>query len=176
MSSEKKVNIDKGTIIKDLLDKVNSSPFLIVIDYTGVSVPEFTALRASLAADGASCTVAKNSYMSKALLQAGLPDISDALKGQTAYVTGQSDVCAAARVINAFAKTSKKAEYKVGILDGAQLSPERIRELGDLPSREVLLATLLGTLNAPGAALARVLQAYVDKHQESEVPSESASS
>ncbi len=174
MSTEKKVNVDKETIISGLLAKVNSSPFLIVIDYTGVSVPEFTALRASLAADGAKCTVAKNSYMTKALAQAGLPDISEALKGQTAYVTGQSDICAAARVINAFAKSSKKAEYKAGILDGAQLTPDRLRALGDLPSREVLLATLLGTLNAPGAALARVLQAYVDKHQKEEEATEPA--
>ncbi len=163
MSTEKKVNADKETIISQLLEKVNGSPFLIVIDYAGVSVPEFTALRASLAANGASCTVAKNSYMAKALAQAGLPDISSDLKGQTAYVTGQSDICAAAKVINAFAKVSKKAEYKTGILDGAQLTPDKIRALGDLPSREVLLATLLGTINGAGAALARVIQAHVDQ-------------
>ena len=162
MSTEKKVNADKETIISQLLEKVNGSPFLIVIDYAG-SVPEFTALRASLAANGASCTVAKNSYMAKALAQAGLPDISSDLKGQTAYVTGQSDICAAAKVINAFAKVSKKAEYKTGILDGAQLTPDKIRALGDLPSREVLLATLLGTINGAGAALARVIQAHVDQ-------------
>ena len=163
MSTDKKVNADKEVIISQLLAKVNASPFLIVIDYAGVSVPEFTTLRASLAGVGASCTVAKNSYMAKALTQAGLPDITDALKGQTAYVTGESDICSAAKVINGFAKTSKKAAYKVGILDGAQLEPAKIQALGELPSREVLLATLLGTINGAGAALARVLQAHVDK-------------
>ncbi len=163
MSTEKKVNADKQSIISQLLEKVNGSPFLIVIDYAGVTVPEFTALRASLAASGASCTVAKNSYMVKALTRAGLPDISAALRGQTAYVTGQSDICAAAKVINNFASASKKAAYKTGILDGAQLSPDKLRSLGELPSREVLLATLLGTINGAGAALARVIQAHVDK-------------
>ena len=167
MSTDKKVNADKEVIISQLLAKVNASPFLIVIDYAGVSVPEFTTLRASLAGVGASCTVAKNSYMAKALTQAGLPDITDALKGQTAYVTGESDICSAAKVINGFAKTSKKAAYKVGILvgilDGAQLEPAKIQALGELPSREVLLATLLGTINGAGAALARVIQAHVDK-------------
>ena len=88
MSTEKKVNADKETIVANLLEKVNASPFLVVIDYTGVTVPEFTKLRASLADAGASCMVAKNSFMSKALAEAGLPDISAALKGQTAYVTG----------------------------------------------------------------------------------------
>ena len=163
MSTDKKVNADKEVIISQLLAKVNASPFLIVIDYAGVSVPEFTTLRASLAGVGASCTVAKNSYMAKALTQAGLPDITDALKGQTAYVTGESDIRSAAKVINGFAKTSKKAAYKVGILDGAQLEPAKIQALGELPSREVLLATLLGTINGAGAALARVIQAHVDK-------------
>ena len=163
MSTDKKVNADKEVIISQLLAKVNASPFLIVIDYAGVSVPEFTTLRASLAGVGASCTVAKNSYMAKALTQAGLPDITDALKGQTAYVTGESDICSAAKVINGFAKTSKKAAYKVGILDGAQLEPAKIQALGELPSREVLLATLLSTINGAGAALARVIQAHVDK-------------
>ena len=163
MSTEKKVKADKETIVANLLEKVNASPFLVVIDYAGVTVPEFTKLRASLAEAGASCTVAKNSFMAKAVAEAGLPDISAHLKGQTAYVTGGSDICAAAKVINTFAKASKKAAYKTGILDGAELTPEKIQALGDLPSREVLLATLLGTINGAGAALARVIQAYVDK-------------
>ena len=163
MSTVKKVNADKETIVAHLLEKVNASPFLLVIDYTGVTVPEFTGLRANLAAAGASCTVAKNSFMAKAVAEAGLPDISASLKGQTAYVMGDGDICAAAKVINAFAKSSKKAAYKTGILDGAELTPDKIQALGDLPSREVLLATLLGTINGAGAALARVIQAYVDK-------------
>ena len=163
MSTEKKVNADKETIVTQLLEKVNASPFLLVIDYTGVTVPEFTGLRANLAAAGASCTVAKNSYVAKAIAAAGLPDISSSLKGQTAYVMGGSDICSAAKVINTFAKASKKAAYKTGILDGAELTPDKIQALGDLPSRDVLLATLLGTINGAGAALARVIKAYVDK-------------
>ena len=163
MSNEKKLNPDKGVIIDSLVAKVNATPFIIVIDYAGVTVPEFTTLRANLAAAGASCVVAKNTFMTKAIAAAGLPDISAALKGQTAYVMGESDVCAAAKVINTFAKASKKAAYKAGILDGAELTPDKIKALGDLPSREVLLATLLGTINGAGAALARVIKAYVDK-------------
>ncbi len=163
MSTVKKVNPDKTTIIDDLKAKVDATPFVIVIDYTGVTVPEFTTLRADLSAAGASCVVAKNTFMAKAIKEAGLPDISAALKGQTAYVMGNSDVCAAAKAINNFAKKSKKGAYKAGILDGAELTPDKLKALGDLPSREVLLATLLGTINGAGSALARVIQAYVDK-------------
>lgn len=163
MSTEKKVNADKGIIIDGLLEKVNASPFLLVIDYTGVTVPEFTKLRAALAEAGASCLVAKNTFMAKAISRAGLPDITASLTGQTAYIMGDSDVCAAAKAVNTFAKASKKTAWKTGILDGAELTPEKIKALGDLPSREVLLATLLGTINGAGSALARVIQAYVDK-------------
>ncbi|MCD7798063.1 MAG: 50S ribosomal protein L10 [Akkermansiaceae bacterium] len=161
------MNPDKRIIIDGLLERVNASPFVIVIDYTGISVPEFTGLRAALAEGGASCHVAKNNFMRSALAEAGLPDIGEHLQGQTAFVTGMTDVCSAARAINTFAKSSKKASYKVAILDGAVLAASEIQAIGDLPSREVLLAKLLGTINGAGAALARVIQAYVDKSKAS---------
>ncbi len=157
------MNPDKSIIIDDLLARVNASPFLIVIDYTKVTVPEFSELRAKLAESGAQCHVAKNNFMRKALSQAGLPDISEHLAGQTAFITGQNDVIAAAKAVNTFAKTSKKAAYKVALVDGSVLTPEAIQALGELPSRDALLAKLLGTINAVGSALARVIQAYVDK-------------
>ncbi len=169
------MNSDKKIIIDALQEQVNASPFLLVIDYTGISVPEFTALRASLLAVGAKCMVAKNTFMAKALADAGLPDISATLKGQTAFVMGNEDVCAAAKAVNTFAKTSKKAAWKSGILDGAELAPEKIKALGDLPSREILLGQLLGTINGAGSALARVLQAFVDKENGGEeAPAEQA--
>ena len=116
-----------------------------------------------LTASGAQCHVAKNNFMRTALTDAGLPDIGEHLVGQTAFITGASDVAGAAKAINTFNKASKKAEYKVAILDGAVLTADQIRAIGDLPPRDQLLAKLLGTINAAGSALARVIQAYVDK-------------
>ena len=107
------MNPDKRIIIDDLTARVNASPFLIVVDYTSITVPEFTNLRSALAACGAQCHVAKNNFMRTALTDAGLPDIGEHLVGQTAFVTGASDVAGAAKAINTFAKASKKAEYKV---------------------------------------------------------------
>lgn len=158
------MNPDKRIIIDDLTARVNASPFLIVVDYTSITVPEFTNLRSALAACGAQCHVAKNNFMRTGSDgMPAFPDIGEHLVGQTAFVTGTSDVAGAAKAINTFAKASKKAEYKVAILDGAILSADEIRAIGELPPRDQLLAKLLGTINAAGSALARVIQAYVDK-------------
>jgi len=164
------MNPDKKIILGELLERVNSSPFVLVVEYTGMTVPEFSELRNRLADNGAECHVAKNTYMKKALIEAGLPDTGDKLVGQTAFVTGESDVAAAAKVLKSFEKEFKKPAIKLGILDGDILDEAQVKAIADLPSREVLLATLLATINAPAtqlvrtvnepaASLARVIQA-----------------
>ncbi|MGA0846321.1 MAG: 50S ribosomal protein L10 [Luteolibacter sp.] len=164
------MNTDKKIIIDGLLERVNASPFVLVIDYTGMTVPHFSELRNRLSAAGAVCHVAKNTYMRKALAEAGLPDPGDQLTGQTAFITGESDVAAAAKVLKNFEKEFKKPGIKLGILDGLLLGEEQVKAIAELPPREVLLAQLLGvinapatkllrTLNEPGASLARVIQA-----------------
>ncbi|BCX46653.1 50S ribosomal protein L10 [Haloferula helveola] len=164
------MNPDKKIIIDELLERVNTSPFVLVVEYTGMTVPQFSELRTRLAASGAECHVAKNTYMKKALAEAGLPDTGDALAGQTAFVTGESDVAAAAKVLKSFEKEFQKPAIKLGILDGDILDEAQVKAIAELPSREVLLATLLGVINAPasklvrtinepGSSLARVIQA-----------------
>ena len=101
------MNPDKKIIIDELLAKVNSSPFVLVMDYTGVTVPQFSELRANLRQGGAECHVAKNTYMRAALAEAGLPDISSGLSGQTAFVTGNGEVTAAAKAVKDFVKKAK---------------------------------------------------------------------
>jgi large subunit ribosomal protein L10 len=152
------MNPDKKIIINGLLDRVNASPYLIVIDYTGLTVQQFTELRNRLDAGGASCTVAKNSYMRKALTEAGLPDIGADLVGQTAYVMGTSEVFAAAKAIKNFEKEFKKPEMKVGILGNAVLDSEKLKAIADIPSREAVLSQLLGTILEPATRIARVVQ------------------
>ncbi len=164
------MNPDKKIIIDGLLERVNASPFVLVIDYTGMTVPHFSELRNRLVATGAECHVAKNTYMRKALAEAGLPDPGDQLTGQTAFITGEQDVAAAAKVLKNFEKEFKKPGIKLGILDGLLLGEEQVKAIAELPPREVLLAQLLGvinapatkllrTLNEPGASLARVIKA-----------------
>lgn len=152
-------NPDKKFIIDGLLERINTSPFLIVVDYTGLTVTQFTELRNRLGAAGAKAVVAKNSYVKKALSEAGLPDIAESLVGQTAFITGDSEVFAAAKVVKNFEKEFKKPEFKVGILDGAVLTADKLKSIADIPSREAVLAQLLGLINEPATRIARVLNA-----------------
>lgn len=151
------MNPDKKIIINGLLDRVNASPYLIVIDYTGLTVQQFTELRNRLGAGGARCTVAKNSYMRKVLAEVGMPDISADLVGQTAFVMGDSEVFAAAKAIKNFEKEFKKPEMKIGLLGNAVLDGEKLKAIADIPSREAVLSQLLGTILEPASRIARVI-------------------
>lgn len=161
------MNPDKKIIINGLLDRVNASPYLIVIDYTGLTVKQFTELRNRLDAGGASCTVAKNSYMRKALSEAGLPDIGADLVGQMAYVMGNSEVFAAAKAIKNFEKEFKKPEMKIGILGNAVLDADKLKAIADIPSREAVLSQLLATILEPATRIARVVQSKFNPEGES---------
>jgi len=147
---------DKATIVEDLQSKLNASPFLFVADYTGLKVGQFAELRNRLWNAGARCHVVKNTFLRRAAKAAGLPELND-LKGQTAIVVGEKDVAAAAKVLKNFTAEFKKPEVRTGVVDRLVVSKEQIAAIADLPSRDVLLAILLGVLNAPASKLVRVL-------------------
>ena len=175
---------EKANIVEDLTGRLNSSPFLFVADYTGLRVDQFSELRNRLANVGARCHVVKNTFLRRAVSDAGLPELGE-LKGQSAIVVGDKDVAAAAKVLKTFAAEFKKPSIKTGIVDRLVVSNEQIQVIADLPSRDVLLATLLGVLqapasqlvrvlNEPASSLARVIKAYADKQNEGGESAESA--
>lgn len=146
----------KESIVIDLEAKLNASPFLFVADYTGLKVAQFAELRNRLHSVGARCHVVKNTFLRRAAKSAGLPEVGE-LKGQTAIVVGDKDVAAAAKVLKNFTAEFKKPEMKTGVVDRIVVTTEQIKAIADLPSRDVLLGTLLGVLNAPASQLVRVL-------------------
>ncbi len=161
---------EKSTIVDDVKLRLNAAPFLILIEYGGMNVVHFAELRKRLAEAGAQCSVVKNTFLKRALKDAGLASLDEHLTGQTALVTGEKDICATAKTLKTFAAEFKKPTMRVGILDNAILSLDQIQVLASLPSKESLQAQLLAllltpatqlvrTLNEPGASLARVLAA-----------------
>jgi large subunit ribosomal protein L10 len=165
---------EKATIVEDLSTRLNQSPFLIVTEYTGMNVLQFSELRLRLAGAGAQCRVVKNTFLRRAAAEVGYPEFANDLTGQTAIVTGESDVCAAAKILKGFSTEFQKPTVKIGVLDKAIISKEQIRALADLPPKDVLRSQLLGVLksplqklvlllNEPAASLARLLKARLDK-------------
>lgn len=166
---------EKQLIIDALLERINGSPFVLVADYGGMTVPQFEELRNRLRASGAEFHVEKNTFIKRAAQAAELPEaLGDILAGQTAIVTGDSDVCAAAKALKNFHKEFTRPEIRGGALDGEILDIAQVNALADLPAKEVLQAQLMGVLQTPGrqmatvlnesiTSLARVLQAKVDK-------------
>lgn len=146
----------KATIVEDLQAKLNASSFLFVADYTGLRVGQFAELRNRLWNAGARCHVVKNTFLKRAAADAGLPELG-VISGQSAIIVGDRDVAAAAKVLKTFAAEFQKPSVKLGIVDKVVITSEQIQTIADLPSREVLLATLLGVLNAPASKLVRVL-------------------
>lgn len=164
---------EKASIVAELNQRLSASPFLIIADYTGLRVDQFAELRNRLFEVGSRCHVVKNSFLRIAVKDAGLPELEN-LSGQTAIVVGDSDVAAAAKVLKNFGAEFQKPEIKAAIVDRLLMGADQVKAIADLPSRDVLLATLLGVLqapasklvrvlNEPASALARVLKARVDK-------------
>lgn len=165
---------EKQLIIDALLERINASPFMLVAEYSGMTVPQFSELRNRLRAVGSEFHVAKNTFVKRAAATASIPETVDALfSGQTAVVTGDSDVCAAAKVVKNFHKEFTRPVIRGGVLDGEVIDAAQVGALADLPPKEVLQAQLLGVLqtparqlvtvlNEPLASLARVLQAKAD--------------
>jgi large subunit ribosomal protein L10 len=169
------MNPVKEVVVTDLLERLNKSPFLFVVDYASTTVPEFNEARKRLREVGAKMTVAKNTFVRLAAKRVGLPEgVARALLGQTAIVTGAEDAASAAKVLKTYTKESKKLALRGGVVDGNFVDEAGANALADLPSKGQLRAQLLGlllapasqlvrTLNEPASALARVLQAKVDQ-------------
>ncbi|MFZ4598813.1 MAG: 50S ribosomal protein L10 [Terrimicrobiaceae bacterium] len=164
---------EKTFIVADLREKLKSSPYLLVLDYSGMKVPHFEELRTRLAGSGARLSVVRNTFLKIAADELSMPDLNGSLAGQTAIVTGEADICGAAKILKSFTAEFQKPVVRGGVLDNNALTADQVGELASLPSKEILQAKLLGLLqtpasqlvrllNEPAASLARVLKAKAD--------------
>ncbi|MGN1161133.1 MAG: 50S ribosomal protein L10 [Candidatus Fimenecus sp.] len=165
MPSEKVLELKKQQVA-DLKERLNASIAGVVVDYKGISVEDDTKLRKELREAGVEYTVVKNTLLGRAIEGTSLADMSSVLEGTTAIATSKDDYVAAARILNKYAEKSNSFSIKSGYLDDEVISIEKITSLAKLPSREVLLATVLNAFNAPIASFARAVQAIVDKEGE----------
>jgi large subunit ribosomal protein L10 len=165
---------EKASIVSELSEALKRSPFVLVTDYRGMKVTDFSELRSRLAPAGAEVHVVKNNFLKLAMADSGFPEVGDQFAGQTAVVTGEADVAPVAKIFKSFATEFKLAALRVGFIDRAVLSTSELEILAELPTRQVLQAQLLGLLlspatrlvrlfNEPAAALARLLSVKAEK-------------
>ena len=168
-----KVLEQKQQAVAELAERIRNSVAGVIVDYKGITVEDDTKLRKELRESGVKYTVIKNTLIKRAAEQAELNGIEDVLNGTSAIATSDEDDVAAARILQKFADKHENFTVKTGYLDNEVISLEKIKSLAKLPSREVLLANVLGAFQAPIASFARAVQAIVDKNGE-EAPAEAA--
>ncbi len=153
----------KKAIVSELVERINNSITGVVVCYEGINTEDDTKLRKELRENDVKYTVVKNTLLSRACDETGLEDLKPVLEGTTALATSDSEYAAAARILCGYAKDHENFKVKSAYLDGAVIDMDTITALSKLPTRDVLLANVLGAFQAPIASFARAIQAVVDK-------------
>ena len=161
MRAEKKYLIDEVT------GHLKKSDYVILTNFTKLTVADAAELRKRLSPDEAEFHVVKNSSFRVAAKAFGLPDLEKSLTGQTAVVVGGKNPAGVAKVLKKFIEEKQKLEVKVGVLDKKLMTAADLSKLADLPSFDALRSMFLGLLTMQGAAFVRVLDAKVKKEQSS---------
>jgi large subunit ribosomal protein L10 len=152
---------EKQLIVEEIKQHLEKSMLIVFTDYRGLKVDEMTELRNKLRVPGVEVKVLKNTMLRFALKELGNSDMADLISGPNAAIISHNDPVTPAKVLFEFAKNHKNLEIKMGLLEGQVISPDKIKNLADLPSREVLVATVLGTMQAPITSFVRVLNANI---------------
>jgi len=135
--------------VKDIKEKFEKSKVIVLTDFKGLTMTQMSLLRKKLRPIDAEFKVYKNTLISRAIKDKSYDGIDPLLTGSTAIVFGYNDQLGPTKVISQFMKENEKLSIKGGLLDGKFIDPKMIAALAKLPSREVLLAKLLGTMKAP---------------------------
>lgn len=156
MPSEK-ILAHKKEVVQELSGKVKEAQSIILADYRGLTVEQDTELRNALRKAGVEYRVVKNTLTKFALKENGIEGIDEHLNGPTSIAMCNTDPVAPAKVLAEYAKKFEKLELKVGVVDGKVIDVNGIKQLAELPSKEVLIAKVLGGFNAPISGLVNVL-------------------
>ena len=157
-----RIPVQKEHAVAELAERLGRMRSAVLTDYRGLTVEQLETLRASLRGAGVDYVVVKNTLARRAADQAGLSGLNEQLVGPTAIAIGYDDLSAPARLLMEYARTNRRLEMvRGGVAEGRTLNAAEVRQLAELPSREVLMAQLLGVLEAPLAQLVGLLDAPV---------------
>ena len=163
----------KQAVVADLAEKLKASPAGVVVNYQGITVDDDTKMRKALREAGVTYMVMKNSLTGRACEEVGMGEMKQYLSGMTAIAIANDNPVAPAKVLKEYAEKIESFEILAGYLDGQVVGKDTVITLADIPSKEVLIAKLLGSIKSPLYGLAYALQAVVDKDGEA-APAEEA--
>ena len=156
---------EKKYLIAEVETHLKKSDYVILANFTKVTVADVADLRAKLAVEKAEFHVVKNSSLRVAAKALGLPEIDSALTGPTAVVVGGKNAAGVAKVLKKFFEDKQKLEVKIGVLDKKIVTAVDLAKIADLPPFDALRAQFLGLLTSNAASFVRVLDAKVKKEQ-----------
>ena len=161
---------EKQYLIDEVATHLKKSDYVILANFTKVTVADVADLRGKLAAEKAEFHVVKNSSLRVAAKALGLPDIEASLAGPTAVVVGGKNPAGVAKVLKKFFDDKQKLEIKVGVMEKKLFTAADLKKIADLPPFDALRSMLLGLLKQNAASFVRVLDAKVKKEQPAEAP------
>lgn len=168
-----KVLEQKKAIVADLAEKFGKAASGVLVKYQGITVEQDTKLRASLREAGVEYAVVKNTLIGRACDEVGFGAMKEHLEGMNAIAISYDDPVAPAKILKQYAEKIECFELRAGFLDGAVIDTATVEALADTPTKEVMIARILGSIQGPITGLAVALNAVVEKGGEA-APAEEA--
>ncbi|MCC0633762.1 MULTISPECIES: 50S ribosomal protein L10 [Clostridioides] len=154
----------KSEVVSEIVEKLQKSSAAVVVDYKGLTVEEVTELRKQMREAGVDYKVYKNTLVRRAAKEVGIEQFNEELLiGTNAIAFGYDDPVAPARILKGFMDSHPKMKLKMGVVEGVFYDEAKIVEMANIPSREVLIAKLLGSLKAPISNFAYLIDAIAKK-------------
>ncbi len=145
--------------VDEITDRLKRARVAVLTDYRGLTVTQLQDLRARLRGADVEYRVVKNTLARRAAVEAGHPEFQDALTGPVAIAFGYEDVSAPAKLLGEFARATRlRLDITAGLVEGRVMTGDQVRQLAELPPRDVLISQLAGTIQSPIAQLAGALQ------------------
>ena len=164
---------EKEAVISDVTSLAATAQTLVIAEYRGIAVADMTKLRTTARSSGVTLSVLKNTLARRAVAGSAFEVVADQMTGPLIY-SFSVDAVAAAKVVSEFAKTNDKLVIRGGAYGGKALDVNGVKQLASIPSKEVLLAQLLGLMQSPISRTARVLAALAEQRGGGEVAAEAA--
>ena len=158
-----KILAQKQQVVAELTERLQKACAGVIVTYSGITVDNDTKMRSELRKAGVTYTVLKNTMTRRACENVGYGELASVLEGTTALATSETDPVAAAKILKNYADKIDSFDLKAGFVDGEVLDRDGVMKLAEIPSKEVLIGKLLGSIQSPLYGLAYALQAIIDK-------------